>query len=306
VNQANPIDLSFIPTALRAVNQRLHEADVAEGRNDAETTLDKLLEAGGEARAALKQLNGSGLWDALRLERERRQQQWQDLVLPATDKLLKALRYTPLPTLPPASAYIDPGNKAMRQAAGIPEPDAPDPITQAKAAVTTLDQLLQELISDLNEERKKAENPPKIELLKNGIRGLCREGIRQLTAAFVAATVLPAAQAVIEQVSPEARDLLHHLLVQTRDTLPWLSTVFVAGIAIPDDAVRQLIEARDLPELEPQAGLQAPMPGHPPSRSDEAIPMQPSHVVAIERAPAGVPPTDPLSSQPPREGQSPR
>lgn len=233
MNYADAIDLSFIPKAITKIKDLLHDAAVAEAAGDAEGEWNALSEAGAESMVALRELHDHSLWDALRQEQEHRLQQWQDLVVPAVDRLLEELGYDPPP---PAADWIDFGNEALGLAVGRPDRDGPDLITQAQDAIADLYELLDELTQSKRSLRR----------LKGGVIGACKV----LAKAFGAAILAEAVRAAMHEINPHAAELLRDLFDHAARTLPSLSMVLVAGVVQdvsdldrPDDQ-----RSRDVPE----------------------------------------------------------
>jgi hypothetical protein len=217
MNQADAIDLSFIPTAINEIHRLLHEAAVAEKEGDPKRERAALVRAGGEAMVALEELHDHPLWNELRQEQQRQLQQWQDLGLPVVDKLLVELGYKPPP---PAKSLIDIGNTTLRLAVGLPDPEkaqATHPITLAQQATSDHHDLIADLM-------KSNQNMAK---LKEGLRRVTKT----LVGTLVAAIVIPAVQVGVRKVSPHAAELLRELLDHAAHMVPSLSMVLVAGIA---------------------------------------------------------------------------
>jgi hypothetical protein len=221
MNQANAIDLSFIPTAINEIHRLLHEAAVAEKEEDSKRERAALVRAGAEAMVALEELRDHLLWDEMRQERQRQLQQWQDLGLPVVDKLLVELGYKPPP---PAKSLIDVGDTTLRLAVGLSDPEGADPITKAQQAISDLIELIGELMGSIHNNI----------ILQDRLRKVCKA----LAGTLVAAIVIPTVQAGVREVSPDAAELLRSLLDHVGHILPALSIGFVADAAPRGGAVR--------------------------------------------------------------------
>jgi hypothetical protein len=251
MNYDAAIDLSFIPIAMNEVESQLHKAQVAGAKGDSAIEKERLVDAGVEALVALRQLRGLRLWDQLREERQRRIEDWRDLILPATGNLLEAMGYKPPP---PANQFIDPGNAAMRRAVGIPDPRQADPVTEAEAAIGRLEGELASLLDEL----KRSTDPQTVEKLKNGMRATCTAFRREAGRTLVACLVVPAVQEGVRRFGPHAADLLHELLRHAEHVLPSLSMALVTRIAVPDDDTRQFREARGVRRVDDPRGVESP------------------------------------------------
>lgn len=221
MSQADAIDLSFIPSAINKIQRLLHEADIAEKEDDSKREREVLIRAGAEAMVALEQLRDHSLWEELRQERQRQLQQWQDLGLPVVDKLLVELGYKPPP---PAKSLIDVGDATLRQAVGLPDPEGVDPIAKAQEAISDLIELIGQLMGSIHN---------KI-ILKHLLERTCKG----LAGTLVAAIVIPAVQAGVREVGPDAAELLRNLLDHVGHILPALSMGLVADIGIRGSAIR--------------------------------------------------------------------
>jgi hypothetical protein len=213
MDQAEAIDLSFIPKTITAINEALHKAAIANKLGDAKTERKELLLAGAQARVALTDLHDHPLWDGLRREQQRFRQQWQDLGLPVAAKLLVALGCKP-----PESArdLIDLGNRTLDRAVGVTDPDIEDPITQAQFAISALDALLGELMASMQHSDK--------------LRAALGTACKVLATTLVAAILDPAVRELIQQAGEPAAGLLRELLRHAGDALPSLSMAFVVGL----------------------------------------------------------------------------
>jgi hypothetical protein len=221
MNQADAIDLSFIPTAINEIHRLLHEAAVAEKEDDSKRERAALIRAGAEAMVALEKLQDHPLWEELRQERQRQLQQWQDLGLPVVDKLLVELGYKPPP---PAKSLIEVGDTSLRLTVGLPDPEGADPITKAQQAISDLIELIGELMGSIHN---------KI-ILKN----LLEKTSKALAGTLVAAIVIPAVQAGVRTVSPPAAELLRNLVDHVGHILPALSMGLVADIGVRGSGIR--------------------------------------------------------------------
>jgi hypothetical protein len=235
MNQADAIDLSFIPTAINEIHRQLHEAAVAEKEGDHRQQRVALVRAGGEAMVALEELRDHPLWEELRQEQQRQLQQWQDLGIPVVDRLLVELGYKPPP---PAKSLIDIGNTTLRLAVGLPDPEkaqATDPITLAQQAISKLYDLIAELMKSIRNMAR----------LKEGLRRVCKA----LAGTLVAAIVIPAVQVGVREISPHAAELLRELLDHAAHMVPSLSMVLLAGIADEVDGLQREVDqrSRDVP-----------------------------------------------------------
>jgi hypothetical protein len=227
MSQADAVDLSFIPTAINEIHRLLHEAAVAEKEKDSKGERVALIRAGAEAMVALETLRDHPLWEELRQERQRQVQQWQELGLPVVDKLLVELGYKPPPA---AKSLIEVGDSTLRLAVGLADPEGADPISKAQEAISDLIERIGELMGSIHNKT----------LLKN----LLQRTSKALAGTLVVAIVIPAVQAGVRTVSPDAAELVRNLVNHVGHILPALLMGLVADVANRGSAIHPTTGSR--------------------------------------------------------------
>jgi hypothetical protein len=229
MSQADAIDLSFLENALSGIKDSLSKARAAQSSGNTSKWRESLLEAGGVAVAALQELHDHPLWDKLREEQARRLEEWDEFTLPLIEELFIALGYRPPPS---AQVLIDLNNKGLRLAAGLPDPNAPDPISTARIAIDRLRSMLSRLIWVRRHWYA----------IENGIL----VAFKTLGKALGAALTLKAAEKGLQEISDYAPALLGQLHDRAPHVLPSLSIALTTNIS---ESITSWLSGPDTPAL---------------------------------------------------------